>query len=79
MKDHLFFNMEVTLASFQIASTLPFDREKLKRSHRGNDNGRESSFRIRLFIASGPAALPNFKAFNITSTSCGVVDIESRL
>ena len=78
MRDHRFkYGSYISL--FPNRGTLPFNREKLKRSQRGNESGRGSSFSIRLFISSGPAALPRFNSLNIISTFSGVVAIKSRL
>ena len=58
--------------------TLPLLKEKLKKSQREKDNGKANSLRIRLFIESGPAALPNLNDFKINYTSLGIVERESR-
>ena len=68
-----------TLASFQIFGTLPELRDKLKRSERGRARGWASSLRSRLFIRSGPAALPIESDFKVSLTYSGVTMIESSL
>ena len=52
---------------------------KLKRSERGRARGYASSLRSRLFIRSGPAALPVGSDFKVSLTSSGVTMIESSL
>ena len=69
----------MTLACFQILGTFPLLREQLNRSQRGRESGSESSFRIRLLIRSGPAALPRGSDFKTCFTSSGVTERESRL
>ena len=69
----------MTLACFQILGIFLLLREQLNRSQRGRESGSESSFRIRLFIRSGPAALPRGSDFKTCFTSPGVTERESRL
>ena len=59
-------------ACFHISGTVPVTMEKLNKSHKGWDNGCDSSLRIRLFMLSGPEALSVFKDFKTVSTSYGV-------
>ena len=68
---HFFLKTGVTLACFQRFGTLPLAREELKRSVRGTDKGRASSFSSQLSIESGPAAFPVLRVFKASSTSCG--------
>ena len=69
----------MTSACFQICGALPDLRDKLKRSERGRARGWASSLRSRLFITSGPAALPIGSDFKLSLTSSGVIMIESSL
>ena len=59
-------------ACFHISGTLPVTMEKLNKSHKGWDNGCDNSLRIRLFMLSGPEALPVFRDFKTVLTSYGV-------
>ena len=60
------------LARYQIYGTLPELREKIKKIRE-----RKSKWlRSRLFIRSGPAALPIGNDFNVSLTSSGVTMIE---
>ena len=70
-----FLNSGETLASFHVSGQTHCIKEQLKRSHKGWDRGVASSFRILLFIVSGPDDFPNFKVCRTEFTSAGVIDI----
>ena len=69
--------MAQTFASFQLSGNIPKRNDLLKSLHRGTDNSEESSFSSRLFILSGPYALPDYNDFNICLTSEGLMDKRS--
>ena len=54
-----FLNKGETFAYFHISGNVPFDMEKLNKQLSGLLKGEESSFKIMLFMPSGPDDLPS--------------------
>ena len=63
-------------ACFHISGTQSVTKENLNRLHTGCDDGCDRSLMIRLFMLSGPGAVPVFKNSKTVSTSYGVNWIE---